>query len=274
MPTGEKVELISSVEELYQNITELGVNLDQGIAEARGLVQRGRCFVVSDNDGILQFSPSRYIGYKNNTLRTHLSPSANIDGRETDIQISRVLKIVKRDNPVAESAYQQMCLNLGLTPPKNKRTFWVLPEAEKLLQNKIVSELESADISKTEKLNLVKSRLGQGKFRTALLNKWGVCCLTGVSLETALRASHIKPWSHCNNKERLDPNNGLLLVANADSLFDSGLISFNENGRLIKSKYLPEVELTLLLGKGDYSLELNESQKSFMEYHRKCVLQK
>ncbi|ENL0922268.1 HNH endonuclease, partial [Vibrio cholerae] len=98
--------------------------------------------------------------------------------------------------------------------------------------------------------------------------------LTGVRLETALKASHIKPWSQCDNKERLDPNNGLLLVANADSLFDSGLISFNENGRLIKSKYLPEVELKLLLGRSDYSLDLNESQKSFMEYHRKYVLQK
>ncbi|EGR1703671.1 HNH endonuclease [Vibrio cholerae] len=274
MPTGEKMELISSVEELYQNIMDLGVDLDRGIAEARGLVQNGRCFVVTDNDGILQFSPSRYIGYKNNTLTTHSLNGVNIDGKETNKQISRVLKIVKRDNPVAESAYQQMCLNLGLTPPKKKRTFWVLPEAERLLQKKIVSELESADISKTEKLNLVKSRLGQGKFRTALLNKWGECCLTGVRLETALKASHIKPWSQCDNKERLDPNNGLLLVANADSLFDSGLISFNENGRLIKSKYLPEVELKLLLGRSDYSLDLNESQKRFMEYHRKYVLQK
>jgi putative restriction endonuclease len=38
-----------------------------------------------------------------------------------------------------------------------------------------------------------------------------------------LRASHIKPWSDCSNRERLDPLNGLLLVAHIDALFDNGL---------------------------------------------------
>ncbi|PHR22536.1 MAG: hypothetical protein COA36_17740 [Desulfotalea sp.] len=82
-------------------------------------------------------------------------------------------------------------------------------------------------------------------------------CLTGVTLETALKASHIKPWSQCDNKDHLEPNNGLLLVANANSLFDSGLISFDASGKLIKSKFLAKDELVLLLGSSKFSLSLN-----------------
>jgi hypothetical protein len=268
------VELISTVEELFQNIDELGKELSQGVQEAYDLVKRGRCFVVSDNNGVLQFSPSRFIGYKNNNLDKHLAPDAERDGRDTDPEITRTIKIVKRGNSVAENAYKQSCAQLGIIPPKNKRTFWVLPEAERLLQQQIVVELESDNIPETEKVNLVKSRLGQGKFRSSLLKKWGKCCLTGVTLETVLKASHIKPWSQCDNKDRLEPNNGLLLVANADSLFDSGLISFDARGKLIKSKFLAKDELVLLLGSSKFSLSLNQSQQKYMSYHRESVFQK
>lgn len=42
-------------------------------------------------------------------------------------------------------------------------------------------------------------------------------------------ASHIKPWRKCSNKERLDPQNGLLLTARINALFDCGLISNDVN---------------------------------------------
>ena len=41
-----------------------------------------------------------------------------------------------------------------------------------------------------------------------------------------LRASHIKEWSESSREERIDANNGLLLCANHDALFDRHLISF------------------------------------------------
>jgi putative restriction endonuclease len=45
-------------------------------------------------------------------------------------------------------------------------------------------------------------------------------------------ASHIEAWALCNNEERLDVNNGLLLAPHIDRLFDQGLISFSNQGRL------------------------------------------
>ena len=64
------------------------------------------------------------------------------------------------------------------------------------------------------------------------MRRWeGRCALTGVSIGAVLRASHMKPWVEATDEERLDPENGLLLAANADALFDRYLISFTQTER-------------------------------------------
>jgi len=50
-----------------------------------------------------------------------------------------------------------------------------------------------------------------------------------------LVASHIKPWRHAENDERLNRHNGLMLAPHADFLFDRGFISFSD-GRLLISE--------------------------------------
>ena len=80
---------------------------------------------------------------------------------------------------------------------------------------------------------MVLSRIGQGKFRKDLLKKYKKCLLTGISHTALLVASHIKPWKDCNDKERLDSKNGLLLSSLMDKLFDRYFITFDENLRLI-----------------------------------------
>ena len=49
------------------------------------------------------------------------------------------------------------------------------------------------------------------------------------------RSSHIKPWCDSTNSERLNPENGLLLAAHIDALFDRGLISFEGGGSMLIS---------------------------------------
>ena len=50
----------------------------------------------------------------------------------------------------------------------------------------------------------------------------GRCAVTGLDLPLLLRASHIKPWRDSDNRERLDPYNGLLLSPSYDAAFDWG----------------------------------------------------
>ena len=70
-------------------------------------------------------------------------------------------------------------------------------------------------------------RIGQDIFRTALMNYWqSRCPLTGIADPALLRASHIVPWAECDDAQRLDVHNGLLLSALWDTAFDAGLVSF------------------------------------------------
>lgn len=92
----------------------------------------------------------------------------------------------------------------------------------------------------TEKAALRNARLGQGKFREALMTRWkGACPLSSVKHPRLLRASHIKPWSSSNNVERLDPANGLLLSAAYDAAFDAFLLTFADDGSLVLAPDFP-----------------------------------
>lgn len=75
-------------------------------------------------------------------------------------------------------------------------------------------------------------------FKRMLLRRWNkTCCVHGVECNGHIRASHIVPWSE-DKDLRGDVNNGLLLSAPLDSLFDAGLISFSDDGVLVKSHKL------------------------------------
>jgi putative restriction endonuclease len=104
-------------------------------------------------------------------------------------------------------------------------------------QQAVATELAAlpASIAGTEVERLVRQRIGQNKFRDAMLDYWGgACAVTGVSIPAVLRASHAKPWAECaSDAERLDVFNGFLLSANLDALFDRFLVSFDEQGLLV-----------------------------------------
>lgn len=96
---------------------------------------------------------------------------------------------------------------------------------------------------KTTRRALIDARLGQGKFRTELIDRWdGACGVSGCRVRELLRASHFKPWRISSNRERLDPANGILLSANIDALFDAGLVTFDARGKMIVSSSLPADE--------------------------------
>jgi hypothetical protein len=91
----------------------------------------------------------------------------------------------------------------------------------------------------TEVERLVVQRIGQDIFRAALMDYWGARCpLTGITDPALLRASHIVPWAECDDAQRLDVHNGLLLSALWDAAFDAGLVSFADDGTPLASHLL------------------------------------
>ncbi len=83
-----------------------------------------------------------------------------------------------------------------------------------------------------------------------------------------LRASHIKPWAQSSNEERLSADNGFLLSANLDALFDRHLISFLDNGEMLISHRLKESHRADLNLTGRIRLPLESEEKNFLSIHR------
>lgn len=124
-------------------------------------------------------------------------------------------------------------------------------------------------IPTTEKSTFFNARVGQGKFRKALIDQWQGCAVTGFSDTRFLVASHIKPWKASNHQERLDPYNGLLLLPNLDKVFDLGYITFKESGEILIHDDLEE---HALLGVSpSLRVKLDEQHQENMDYHRREV---
>jgi len=119
---------------------------------------------------------------------------------------------------------------------------------------------------------IAKYRLNQGKFRKLLLNYWdGTCAVTGLGEERLLLASHILPWSKSTNNQKGDPYNGLLLSVVWDSLFDKGLISFDDEGKVIFNKLSDEVINCFGLKVEEYAInfeKLTNEHRQYLQMHR------
>ena len=127
----------------------------------------------------------------------------------------------------------------------------------------------------TEVERLVRQRVGQARYRDALLTYWGgSCAVTGVAVTEALRASHAKPWAECaDDAERLDAFNGFLLVANLDALFDRFLISFDDAGYLLTSTRLSQSDLPGLGIHSGMTLRwLASEHRHYLQWHRERFL--
>ena len=141
------------------------------------------------------------------------------------------------------------------------------------------STMRTPPTGPTEVMREAMERRGQSFFRSAVLAAHnGKCCITGVTSEALLRASHIVPWAR-DPTLRLDPRNGLCLNALHDAAFDGGLITLTDRFELKVSKRLKD-EVP-----GSVYIEMFESRRStpitmperfkpsteMLEFHRSTV---
>lgn len=116
-------------------------------------------------------------------------------------------------------------------------------------------------------------RVGQDRFRKKLLSAQKYCPITLINDHRILNAGHIKPWAVSSDSERLDVNNGFLFSPSIDKLFDYGLISFENDKRIIISKSISEKNLKNLgleRNKVYDKLPVLYSEK-YLDYHRNYI---
>ncbi|HPF36223.1 MAG TPA: HNH endonuclease signature motif containing protein [Candidatus Krumholzibacteria bacterium] len=126
------------------------------------------------------------------------------------------------------------------------------------------------DIPETDREQLIYARVGQGKFRGLVYAQEKRCRVTRVDRPEHLIASHIKPWRHGSNAERLDPDNGLMLTPTVDHLFDRGFLTFTPRGEV---RFSPAAHRESLLRMGldpDVRLDVggfSARQRQYLEFH-------
>jgi putative restriction endonuclease len=152
------------------------------------------------------------------------------------------------------------------------RTF-VHPSALQLIDEVAVDIPEIEEIKKTY-------RIGQERYRKAVIEYMPQCPFSKISDERLLIASHIKPYSVCIKEKRedeaLDYLNGLALSPTYDRLFDQGYITFSDNGELICGTQLSSYTWEKLninpMAKNKMRI-CPESRESYLDYHRRHVFQ-
>lgn len=165
----------------------------------------------------------------------------------------------------------------------------LLFESEKILANKEHTTVEAKykptlrsipeGMTGETRTRMVKTRVNQNVFRQIVLaNYESRCALTGIDLPELLVASHVIPWSE-NEKERLNPENGICLSTLYDSAFDHGLMTFDQSNKAIFaarlaenigkeyfSRYFAPIEHAPLAMPRKYRVN-----PDFLAWHRDCI---
>jgi putative restriction endonuclease len=135
-------------------------------------------------------------------------------------------------------------------------------ESEELrasFENSTIEKLNSIDENELpkegrERARVVRTRVNQSFFRSMVLSAYNnTCCITGLQNIELLVAGHIIPWS-IDEKNRLNPRNGLAMNALHDRAFETGLMTITPEYKikisgLLKQQKNPSVH--------DYFLKYN-----------------
>lgn len=173
---------------------------------------------------------------------------------------------------------------------KNPSFFTLIGEGnkswEKYLEQNNKQEL--FELLRQDKLSagdLEKTRSNQSKWRGLLAEEMMgyttneneiFCPLTYITVNfdnagTLFRASHIKGFAECSVDEAFDINNGIIMIANADALFDKHLITIDDDGNIIFSFLIEKngkLKQELRLTEKVFKAILNEERKAYLSYHR------
>lgn len=126
----------------------------------------------------------------------------------------------------------------------------------------------------------VTVRIGQQFFRNAVLSAYNQrCCISGLANPKLLVASHIVPWSQ-DDANRLNPHNGLALSALHDKAFDLGLITVDEDYRVVVSSQATDAKdpffssaIASFHGKPIALPEKFYPAAKFLAFHRQHIFQ-
>lgn len=160
--------IIRDISELMNNLCQVDTYLnddnEENYKNIVRLIANGTNFVVYKSDGQYHFAPSRFVGYLNNDLLTHLVKKNGKNGRETSPAIDSIIGHTRAFNQALEDEYLGFCDRLGITPKhmvNTQRKYWLLDNK----QNKIYTEeyyegsLQQALVNRYERNPIARKKM-------------------------------------------------------------------------------------------------------------------
>lgn len=111
----------------------------------------------------------------------------------------------------------------------------------------------------------------QDELKQKLIEYWGGCSVNSSTVNDELFATSIKLLIECDDFEKTDIYNWLLLKENYHNLFIEYIITFDELGKIIISESLSDEDLKKLnISRNDYILQdkLTLNHAVFIQEHR------
>ncbi len=211
------------------------------------------------------------IGRTSNSVAYKLVNFASLDPSLQE----RGIKGAKNTSKLDREVWEQFNYNWNELPYESEK----LRAAVEHSTLEKMHQIEEAELPEEGKVReqIVKVRVNQSVFRRTVLAAYNsTCCITGIQLPALLVAGHIRPWG-MDEKNRLNPRNGLAINALHDKAFEAGLLT-------ITPDYLVRISSTLKAKEvapatEDYFLRYDNEKiilpsrflpdQSFLEYHNR-----
>lgn len=242
--------LISDEQDLINNLEKIESYLDLDSSEENFIemveyIKRGHHFVCYNVGNEYHFVPSRFVGYKDNTLSKHRKYKSNrmITGTDTDKRLSKKSLLGNaEENDDIDKHYLKFCASLGITPSeKRQRKYWLF--------NKYISSfVENAGPYEEgkQKLRYHIQRERNRKAREKCIEIKGLkCCICGINFENVygkvgkgfIQVHHITPISEKSKCYVVDPINDLVPVCpNCHAMLHK-----SENGKFLSVEELKQI---------------------------------
>lgn len=226
---------IENIDELRMNLEQIEDYLrdsDDTIAgEMKDYIRRGKDFVAYKYGDKLHFAPSRYVGYKNNTLDKHCK-NKNKHGWRTYSSINSVLGHKCCYNEKYEQLFLNYCTYLGIVPYKKERKYWFLDEE--------IVDFEEGSVRQVSTNRYERNP----EARKKCIELYGETCkVCGLNFQEAygeigkgfIHVHHVVPISQRRGKYKIDYEKDLVPVCpNCHAMLHKGNISVEELKKIIK----------------------------------------
>lgn len=251
-----------------------------------------KIFQKLDKDPKWDYDKYKLNLFQGDFTKIHLTEAAHGIGTNDDEEFQKLRMSIFLNDKLIILLAKNNELNkkeMFILMDKNPRFFTILGEYNSNWEQYLIKQY-NRDVFECSKKEIIateeeKTRKDQSKWRNQLAEEMMnftknsneiFCPLTKITTDfdkagTLFRASHIKAYKDCTLEEAYDINNGILMAANADALFDKHLITIDDDGNIIFSYFIDQdfkLKCDLLLTGKVFKYILTPKRKEYLKIHR------